>query len=62
VRAVEYHERALALYRALRDRHREAGSLANLAAVYSAQGNRDQAAETEQNAVSLLLQLPVSAR
>ena len=52
--ALEHHERALTIYRALRDRLREAGSLANLAIVYEAQGAVEQARETQGKAVFLL--------
>jgi tetratricopeptide (TPR) repeat protein len=56
--AVEYYERALALYRALRDQAREAASLANLATIYEAQGLQQQALETKQQAVRLLQPRP----
>jgi tetratricopeptide (TPR) repeat protein len=56
--AAEHHERALTLYRALRDRMREAASLANLAAAYETQGSLKDAQETQQKVI-FLLQSPV---
>jgi tetratricopeptide (TPR) repeat protein len=52
--AAEAHERALALYRALRDQLREAGSLANRGAVYELQGLPQEAREAQQKAIFLL--------
>jgi tetratricopeptide (TPR) repeat protein len=56
VLAIDLYERALALYRALRDQPREAASLVNLATVYEAQGSPQEARETQHKAIFLLQQ------
>jgi tetratricopeptide (TPR) repeat protein len=57
-KATEHHQGALELYRELRDRAREAGSLINLGIVSDSQGSSQPAQELYSKALSLLQSNP----